>query len=120
MVFTRTKIKTMCQNLNRTIKTGLFLIAWLPTLLFGQDLVMRDFSYRLGQVTYIGKVRCMGSRVIIRSSLQVTTPKGAALDRYVEPVTLTVMESFSIPDGLDEVFLWDAMLAKQYLTIAQG
>ena len=52
--------------------------------------------------------------------LQVTTPKGAALDRYVEPVTLTVMESFSIPDGLDEVFLWDAMLAKQYLTIAQG
>ena len=28
--------------------------------------------------------------------------------------------SFSIPDGLDEVFLWDAMLAKQYLTIAQG
>ena len=120
MVFTRTKIKTMCQNLNRTIKTGLFLIAWLPTLLFGQDLVMRDFSYRLGQVTYIGKVRCMGSRVIIRSSLQVTTPKGAVLDRYVEPVTLTVMESFSIPDGLDEVFLWDAMLAKQYLTIAQG
>lgn len=43
MVFTRTKIKTMCQNLNRTIKTGLFLIAWLPTLLFGQDLVMMDF-----------------------------------------------------------------------------
>lgn len=110
----------MKQNLNLSIRFMLAAILLLPATLLAQSVVSRDFSYKFEQVSYIGKIRCMDSRVIIRSVLKITPPKGAVLGRYAKQISVSTMESFLTPPILDDSLLWDAMLAKQYITVAQG
>lgn len=110
----------MKQNLNHSIRFMLAAILLLPATLSAQSIVSRDFSYKFEQVFYVGKIRCMDSRVIIRSVLKMTPPKGAVLGRYAKQISVSTMESFLTPPILDDLLLWDAMLAKQYITVAQA
>lgn len=109
----------MNRNLN-IIQLALVVIMLLPSFVLAQNVVSRDFSHKYGQVSYIGKTRRMDSRVIIRSSLKLLPPKDATLGRYASQVSVGTIESFVVPAHIEESFLWDAMLAKQYLTVAQG
>lgn len=111
----------MYQNLLTFLRAvTVSLVLSLPSLLMAQGIVSRDFSIKNGEVSYTGKIRCMDSKVIIRSTLKVTPPKGAALDRYAEEVSLATMESFNLPAGLEQSVFWEAMLAKQFLTVGQA
>lgn len=110
----------MDQYLNRILTLGVLALLLGTGRISAQKIIMRNFTHRFENVCYTGNVRCMNTRVIIRSTLKVYPPEGAILNRYAGEVSLTTMESFSIPENMNMDVFWDAMLAKQYLTVAQG
>lgn len=101
------------------------LLALITALLFplaalGQSVQSKQFSHNYGHVCYKGVTRCSTDRVIIESTLQLFPPKPHDAENVADKVKLSVIESFRIPEGLQPELFWDAMTAKQLLTVAQG
>lgn len=108
----------MNQNLKNFLVSGALLL--MPVTVFAQQVVSHGFSVVSEKVSYEGKIRYMDSRVIVRAVLKIKAPADSPLGRYAESVSQTTLESFQVPAGTDEKFLWDMMEAKQFLTVAQG
>ncbi|MGM9796026.1 MAG: hypothetical protein ACI3ZY_00320 [Parabacteroides sp.] len=93
---------------------------WCVTVGGAEQVYTHPFDYQTEEVQYVGKATRGVNRVLIRSKLSIVQP-GPELQLIGKETYYTVnMESFMIPNYIDNAFLEHVLLVKEQLTMASA